>query len=68
MRRILNISHETIYRYIWKDRHEGGDWYTHLRQSPKQRRKRYGTYERRGVMAGKRPIEDSLQGLSIAAE
>ena len=27
----LSISHETIYRYVWRDRAEGGEVYRHLR-------------------------------------
>jgi IS30 family transposase len=53
---LLSISHETIYRYIWDERWRGGDLYMHLRGARKQRRKRYGTYESRGRLAGKRPI------------
>lgn len=53
---VLQISHETIYRYIWADQQAGGHLYTHLRIARRQRRKRYGTYERRGRLAGKRPI------------
>jgi IS30 family transposase len=52
----LQISHETIYRWIWADRRVGGRLYSHLRGARRQRRKRYGTYERRGRVAGKRPI------------
>ena len=52
----LAISHETIYRWIWADRRAGGQLHTHLRCARRQRRKRYGTYERRGRVAGKRPI------------
>jgi IS30 family transposase len=33
------ISHETIYQYILKDKHTGGDLYTHLR-CKKKRKKR----------------------------
>jgi IS30 family transposase len=55
-RRLLRISHETIYRYIWTDKREGGTLYTHLRGARKQRRKRYGAYDSRGRLAGKRPI------------
>ncbi len=55
-RRLLRISHETIYRYIWTDKRQGGTLYTHLRGARKQRRKRYGVYDSRGRMAGKRPI------------
>jgi IS30 family transposase len=52
----LAISPETIYRYVWADQQAGGHLYTHLRIARRQRRKRYGTYERRGQVAGKRPI------------
>ena len=54
--RRLAISHETIYRYIWADKHAGGTLHTHLRGARKQRRKRYGRYDSRGRLAGKRPI------------
>ncbi len=54
--RRLRISHETIYRYIWADKRKGGTLYTHLRGARKQRRKRYGRYDSRGRIAGKRPI------------
>jgi IS30 family transposase len=52
----LAISHETIYRYIWADKAAGGTLSTHLRGACKQRRKRYGRYDSRGRLAGKRPI------------
>jgi len=54
--RLLHISHETIYRYIWADKQGGGRLYTQLRGACKQRRKRYGAYDSRGRLAGKRPI------------
>src|SRR5437773_630299 len=52
----LTISHETIYRYLWADKHAGGTLYRHLRGARKRRRKRYGRYDSRGRPAGKRPI------------
>jgi IS30 family transposase len=52
----LAISHETIYRYIWTDKSTGGTLYRHLRGARKQRRKRYGRYDSRGRLAGKRLI------------
>jgi IS30 family transposase len=52
----LSISHETIYRYVWADRARGGSLAQYLRGSPKQRRKRYGRYDSRGRLAGKRHI------------
>ena len=54
--RLLTISHETIYRYVWADKRHGGTLYRHLRGACKQRRKRYGRYDSRGRLAGKRPI------------
>jgi IS30 family transposase len=38
---LIAISHETIYRHVWRD---------------KRRRKRYGSYDSRGRLAGKRMI------------
>ena len=61
-KRQLSISHETIYRHIWRDRKLGGDLYLHLRCSPKQRRKRYGSYDSRGRLAGKRPLSERPAG------
>lgn len=54
--RQLGISHETIYRHIWADKRQGGTLHTHLRGSRKLCRKRYGHYDSRGRLAGKRPI------------
>lgn len=54
---ILSISHETIYQHVWMDRCRGGDLYLSLRQ-PIKRRKRYGTYEKRGRVGGKRHISE----------
>src|SRR5688500_18905402 len=53
---ILAISHETIYRYLWADKAAGGQLYQHLRGARKQKQKRYGAYDSRGRLAGKRPI------------
>ena len=56
--RVLNISHQTLYRYIWYNQWAGGDLWQHLRQAQKRRRKRYGAADSRGVMAGKRHISE----------
>jgi len=53
----LAISHETIYQHVWADKKSGGDLYKHLRGAKKKRRKRYGAYDSRGRLAGKRPID-----------
>lgn len=55
---VLEISHETIYRHIWRDKAEGGQLYIHLRHGLKRRRKRYGSNDSRGRMAGKRCISE----------
>lgn len=51
------ISHEWIYQYVLKDKQAGGDLYRHLR-CQKKRRKRYGTYDRRGKLPNCRSIEE----------
>lgn len=64
----IEISHERIYLYIYEDKTEGGELYRHLR-CQRQRRKRYGSYNTRGLIPGrisidKRPaIVDSRQRL-----
>lgn len=53
----IGISHEWIYQYILADKQAGGDLYRHLR-CQKKRRKRYGTYDRRGQLPNCRSIEE----------
>ena len=60
--RLLSISHETIYGYVWDDKRRGGSLHLHLRGAQKKRRKRYGHYDSRGRLAGKRPIADRPPG------
>ena len=50
------MSHETIYLHIWADRAHGGSLWRHLRGARKLKRKRYGRYDSRGRLAGKRMI------------
>ncbi len=59
---LLAISHESIYRRIHADRANGGTLYTHLRVMTKHLRKRYGTYDSRGRLAGKRHISTRPAG------
>jgi len=54
----LRISYETIYKYVWADKHAGGSLHLCLRQRTKKHRKRYATKERRGRLAGKRHITE----------
>ena len=50
------VSHERIYQYVLTDKKAGGTLYQHLR-CKKQRKKRYGTKERRGQLADRISIE-----------
>lgn len=53
----LGISHEWIYQHVLANKRAGGDLYKYLR-CQKQRRKRYGTYNRRGKLLNCRSIEE----------
>jgi transposase, IS30 family len=55
---ILSISHESIYVHVWHDKTCGGELWKHMRQAAKKRRKRYGAYDSRGKVAGKRHISE----------
>jgi IS30 family transposase len=51
------ISHEWIYQYIFQDKAYGGVLYHHLR-CQKKRRKRYGSYNRRGQLIDRISIDE----------
>ena len=53
----VDISHEWIYQYVLTDKHAGGTLYRHLR-CQKMRRKRYGSYDRRGKLPNRVSIEE----------
>jgi IS30 family transposase len=53
----IAISHEWIYQYILQDKVTGGDLYRYLR-CQKQRRKRYGSYSRRGQLIDRVSIDE----------
>ena len=55
---VMKISYETIYLHVWRDKGAGGDLWSHLRQATKKRRKRRGSYDSRGRLAGKRHISE----------
>ena len=52
-----SLSHEWIYQHILADKAAGGDLYLHLR-CHKKRRKRYGSYDRRGKLPNRVSIEE----------
>lgn len=54
----LSICHETIYRYIYKDKRLKGTLYLHLRLRCRKRRKRYRAKDSRGVLRGKTMITE----------
>jgi len=53
----IRLSHEWIYQYVLHDKASGGDLYRHLR-CQKQRRKRYGAYNRRGQLVNTVSIDE----------
>lgn len=52
----IQVSHEWIYQHILADKYMGGNLYRHLR-CQKKRRKRYGSYDRRGKLPNRVSIE-----------
>jgi IS30 family transposase len=53
----IQVSHERIYQYVYLDKARGGTLFQHLR-CRKRRRKRYGSYDRRGRLTGCRSIAE----------
>ena len=51
------VSHEWLYQRILQDKQSGGLVYRHLR-CQKQRKKRYGSPERRGQIINRRPLSE----------
>jgi IS30 family transposase len=45
----VGVSHKWIYQYIYADKRSGGDLHRYLR-CQKPQRKRYGMYDRRGII------------------
>ncbi len=56
----IRVSHEWIYQYVYSDKRSGGDLHIHLR-CQKPRRKRYGTYSRRGQIKDRVSIDERPQ-------
>jgi len=59
---LSEISYSTIYRYIKLDKKNGGLLHTNLRQYRKWRRKKNGSPDSRGVLRGKRPLDNRPPG------
>jgi IS30 family transposase len=54
----IHISHETIYKYVWKDKCKGGDLYKNLRHGGKKYNKRSGKNAGRGCIPNRTGIEE----------
>lgn len=57
---LQSVSHEWIYQHIYQDKRRGGELYTYLRRR-KKRRKRYGSYSKRGVWKNQISIDERPQ-------
>ena len=53
----FRVSHEWIYRYIYQDKQAGGQLFRYLR-CQKQRKKRYGSHQRRGSIPNQTMIDE----------
>ena len=51
------VSHEWIYQHVYEDKRAGGDLHTYLR-CRKKRRKRYGSYRKRGFTGHPMSIDE----------
>lgn len=54
----IDISHETIYKYIWKNKHQGGVIYKELRHHGKKYNKRSKGTAGRGCIPGRIDIDE----------
>ena len=63
---IAQISHESIYLYIWRDKRTGGSLYKHLRRSGKKYNKRSGKLAGRGLIPNR--VDISLRPVEVAAK
>ena len=52
----IRLSHEWIYQYVYEDKTSGGALYRYLR-CQKKRKKRYGSYQRRGKLVNQVSID-----------
>ena len=52
------VSHETIYKLVWKDKADGGTMYTHLRRRGRRNKKRGAKYAYRGLIPNRVDIDE----------
>jgi IS30 family transposase len=53
----IGLSHESIYRHIWADKHAGGTLFTHLRRTGRAYNKRGSKLTGRGIIPGRIDID-----------
>jgi len=63
----MRVSHECVYQWIERDRAKGGLFHTHLRQSNRKRRKRYGSSSKVGLIEGRVGIEHRPSEVELKA-
>jgi transposase, IS30 family len=51
------VSVERIYQFVWQDKKDGGDYYTHLRTKGRKYRKRGQSKDKRGQIVGRVDID-----------
>lgn len=61
----VQLHHETIYQYIYKDQANGGKLYQYLTRARKKYRKRYGSYDSRGQLANRTSIEERPEAVDL---
>ena len=54
----MQVSAESLYSHIWRDKRKGGTLYTHLRHGGKKRNKRSGKNSGRGMIPGRVDIKE----------
>jgi IS30 family transposase len=54
----IKISHESIYKLVWRDKKEGGNLYKHLRHQAKKYNRRSGKKAGRGLIPNRRDISE----------
>jgi IS30 family transposase len=54
----MRISPLTVYSWVRRDKANGGDLYTYLRQGHRKRRKKSGSDDKRGQIPDRRPISE----------
>lgn len=53
-----SVSHETIYKFVYEDKLNGGNLYTFLRQGHKKRKRRFPSKKRQSKLKNIKPIQD----------